>query len=396
MINEKDSSMIDKKKICFFIDNAFIYEIDFSNIENENPGIGGTEFVFLKDAFLLKKNGYDVELILTKKPKNKEFIPIPFVCIDDKVKACEWARDNNFDIIVFRDAPKINYSNFKNIYILCWFHNWPSNKQVKKLLAEHSNVRAIFVSKTLFNLYATTLRTNKKTYYIYNPLTKSNNNLIIRNPSSKFAFIGSIVPGKGLHRLLEQIPSIRKKIPDMELTIIGSSTLYYNDSISEYELECRDLIEKNGMHDYVHFTGKMNSLQIDDVLKDISLGIVVSECETFCISATDFMRNSIPVVAPIHGAIPEITPSTTGINFLRRNSLSRAIYKTISPKRYSKLQKNAFKLSQRFIDERIVEQWDDLLNNLEKKANLFQVIKSFFFKQYYYIRFYFRLFISKF
>ena len=47
---------------------------------------------------------------------------------------------------------------------------------------------------------------------------------------------------------------------------------------------------------------------MDDVLKDISLGIVVSECETFCISATDFMRNSIPVVGPIHGPIPEISP----------------------------------------------------------------------------------------
>ena len=387
--------MNEKKRICFYIDNSYISEIDFSRIEFENPGIGGTEFVFLKDAVLLKKNGYDVVLILAKNPIKKEFIPTPFVCIDDKISACQWAQDNHFDIIVFRDAPKINYSNFKNIYFLCWFHNWPSKKRVKYLLSKHHNVRAIFVSKTLFNLYATNLNVNKKSYYIYNPLTKSDNDLIIRNPSSRFAFIGSIVPGKGLHRLLEQIPNIRKRIPDMELTIIGSSTLYYNDSISKYELECRDLINKTGMHDYVHFVGKMNSSKMDDVLKDISLGIVVSECETFCISATDFMRNSIPVVGPIHGPIPEISPSKTGINYLRLKSISKSISKSINPKRYAKYQRNAFENIQRFKDEQIVLQWKYLLNNLEKKVNAGQLCKSISFSLFYFLRRLFRYLIKK-
>ena len=387
--------MTNKKKICFYIDNSCISEIDFSRIEFENPGIGGTEFVFLKDAVLLKKNGYDVVLILAKNPIKKEFIPTPFVCIDDKISACQWAQDNHFDIIVFRDAPKIDYSNFRKIYILCWFHNWPSKKRVKYLLSKYQNVRAIFVSKTQFNLYATNLNVNKKSYYIYNPLTKSDNDLIIRNPSSRFAFIGSIVPGKGLHRLLEQIPNIRKRIPDMELTIIGSSTLYYNDSISEYELECRDLIKKTGMHDYVHFAGKMNSSKMDDILRNISLGIVVSECETFCISATDFMRNSIPVVGPIHGPIPEISPSKTGINYLRLKSISKSISKSINPKRYAKYQRNAFENIQRFKDEQIVLKWEYLLNNLEKKVNVGQLCKSISFSLFYFLRRLFRYLINK-
>lgn len=387
--------MTNKKKICFYIDNSYISEIDFSRIEFENPGIGGTEFVFLKDAVLLKKNGYDVVLILTKNPIKKDFVPIPYVCIDDKNLACQWAQDNHFDIIVFRDAPKINYSIFEKLYVLCWFHNWPSKKRVKYLLSKYPNVRAIFVSKTLLNLYATSLSVNKKSYYIYNPLTKSSNNLIIRNPSPKFAFIGSIVPGKGLHRLLEQIPSIKKRIPNVELTIIGSSTLYYNDSISEYELECRDLINKTGMHDYVHFAGKMNSSKMDDVLKDISLGIVVSECETFCISATDFMRNSIPVVGPIHGPIPEISPSKTGINYLRLKSISKSISKSIDPKRYAKFQRNAFENAQRFKDEHIVSQWECLLNNLEKKSNIVQLCRSLLFSLHYFLRRLFRYLLKK-
>ena len=59
------------KKIAFYIDNSAIADIDMTDSEKGNPGIGGTEYLIYLIATLLSKsdNGLDITLYMMSDQK---------------------------------------------------------------------------------------------------------------------------------------------------------------------------------------------------------------------------------------------------------------------------------------------------------------------------------------
>ena len=50
------------KKVAFYFDNSRISQVDCRDIESGNPGIGGTEYLFLLISTLLTKSDNDIDI----------------------------------------------------------------------------------------------------------------------------------------------------------------------------------------------------------------------------------------------------------------------------------------------------------------------------------------------
>ena len=54
-------------KIAFFVPNANVSNIDFTTVEEGNPGVGGSEYSAILVASSLCKRGYDNVIVLCEK-----------------------------------------------------------------------------------------------------------------------------------------------------------------------------------------------------------------------------------------------------------------------------------------------------------------------------------------
>ena len=117
---------------------------------------------------------------------------------------------------------------------------------------------------------------------------RSNNRLLVINSGD--------TPLKGLRYLLEAIAEIRKH-RDIELTIIGTPL---RGGYTE------GAIEELGLIDCVHYTGKIDTLELVHHYSSVALVVVPSIYEGFGLPAAEAMSCGTPVISTTAGALPEV------------------------------------------------------------------------------------------
>ena len=125
------------KKVAFYFDNSRISQVDCRDIESANPGIGGTEYLFLLISTLLTKSDNDIDITVfnTSKGCVPEFLEVQiFNSIND---AYVYADSNDYDYFVFR--PQFGESFEKGLKsssfhgktkLIPWCHNFLTYKQL--------------------------------------------------------------------------------------------------------------------------------------------------------------------------------------------------------------------------------------------------------------------------
>ena len=108
-------------KIAFFVPNANIYSIDFTKVEDGNPGVGGSEYSAILVACILCKRGHDNIIVLCEKESN---FPdkLKWKASGNLVKSIQYAKKHDIDYLVVdgKLLTKEIVCRFSTIRFIAW------------------------------------------------------------------------------------------------------------------------------------------------------------------------------------------------------------------------------------------------------------------------------------
>lgn len=364
------------KKIAFFIDNSHISSVDFTQVTNGNPGVGGTEYMFFLISYVLsiRSNGIDIVLYLTQKGVIDESVKCRIV--DDIVSAYEDANSRCFDYFVFRhNAFNINSGllDERNTTtpLVVWCHNFVTSTELKRYNNCPLIKKIICVGREQMDLYMHDPAFNKSDY-IYNAININNaSNLSDIVPFCErehiVTYVGSIIPSKGLLWLAEAWSSVLKEIPDAQLYIIGGGNLYYKNAklgkwgIAESNFEgqlMKYFSDGKSIIPSVHFCGVLG-VEKDDILKKTKVGVPnpCGQSETFGITAVEMqMMGARIATIQCPGYLDTVINGTL---FCKKEELASTIVKELKSDR-SDYEHVINKIRELFSLDVIAEEWEKL------------------------------------
>lgn len=294
------------KKIAFYIDNSAISDIDMTDIEKGNPGIGGTEYLIYLIATLLSKsdNGLDITLYMMSDQK----LPQPL-----RYRICGSLRDaihhsENDGAVYF--ILKHNADNIKNnvlatngrMQFIVWCHVFVCFWELDYYAENKDVFRIVYVGREHLQLNIDHPAYAKSTY-IYNAVGLDGcREKVYSHPfegrKHVVTYLGSLMPYKGFHLLAQAWPEVIRRVPDAELYIIGNGKVYDSDAklgalgladSSYEELFLKPLQKDNGeLLPGIHFLGRMGR-EKEEILLITKVGVPNPSgiTETFCLSAVE-------------------------------------------------------------------------------------------------------------
>ncbi|MEY8687695.1 glycosyltransferase [Bacteroides sp. AN502(2024)] len=362
--------------VAFYLGNNTGSTVNAINIENGNPGVGGTQYVMLLVAhYLSMKDRYKITIL-----SSREYILPPpidkslFVSsIDDLFDAMDIL---NVDILILREysneiAYQIRNTNIKVIY---WSHNYIDDS-LCKFIASTPQVKCnVFVGKQQYDSYADN-DIIKKSVCIYNIFNdKCSENRI--NDSKTVVFLGSITSKKGFLEVCRIWKGVVKQVPNAILLVMGSGNLYgkgelgkYGIAKAEFERQCMPFItDKNGdIVDSIQFLGIVGSDK-ENYFRNASVGIINPSNlrETFGMGIVEMAAAQLPVVSRAKNGYYDTTiPGVTALLSHSLYDIQRDIVKLL--RNYDlnvKLGHNAKRYITKFSPFNIMPHWQKLIDDV--------------------------------
>jgi len=113
----------------------------------------------------------------------------------------------------------------------------------------------------------------------------------------RLLWVGRLSPEKGLKYLIEALPLVRERVPDVHLTLVGEGS---------QEEALRSQAEALGVADAISFAGPRPHDDIPELMRQADLFVLPSLNEGFGIVLIEAMASGLPIVASDTGGIPEI------------------------------------------------------------------------------------------
>ena len=367
-------------KIAIFIDNENIQGVDCRNLENGNPGIGGTEYSILLLAQVYKEvyPKDEVMLFATKEGMLPKVDAVEIMI--NPMEIYKKFKQNQADLLVisavYRGEPlsqkffeMIEMNKIKTIF---WGHNFYLNDFCNRI-ANCNYVKAnVFVGRQQYDRYLDH-KIIKKSTYIYNMYQSPVYERRKENTNHVVTYIGSLVPLKGFHVLAQSWKRIIAEVPDAKLNVVGSGKLYgRNSKLGKYGI-ADEAYEKQFMPELTEDNGRiMSSVQFlgvlgaekGEVIQKTCVGIVnpTGRTETFGISALDFESLGVPVVTIGKGGfLDTVIDKQTGLLYRGKNKLAEYVIELLRDKEKNEHYGIAgVHLSQTFAPRKIINQWHEL------------------------------------
>ncbi|SHI70093.1 glycosyltransferase family 4 protein [Pseudobutyrivibrio xylanivorans] len=113
---------------------------------------------------------------------------------------------------------------------------------------------------------------------------------------------------KGFHSFVEVIEIVRKKYPDIKVTIAGRNPIEANSEgeISGYGKYISHLIDEKGIADSLQFTGMLTEEEMINHMLMANVFVVPSLVENSCNSLCEAMMLGVPIVATYTGGTPSM------------------------------------------------------------------------------------------
>ena len=293
------------RNIAFFVDNSKIASIDTSCVEHGNPGIGGTEYLIILVSSMLAKTSSRLKVTLYGVKPQKMPSSVDYVVVDSFERAIQDAEKNRTDFFVTKHVlenvtTSVLTSHSKMRFIV-WCHVFACYWELDAYARNKYVDKVVFVGREMMDLYRDHVIMKKATY-IYNCVSLDNTRELVKehpfeNRKHVVPYVGSIVPFKGFHLLAQAWPEILHEIPDAELYVIGSGTVYndkakigkYGIAEERYENLISQYLYRDGtLLSGVHFMGRMGK-EKDEILLKTKVGVPNPSgiTETFCLSAVE-------------------------------------------------------------------------------------------------------------
>jgi glycosyltransferase involved in cell wall biosynthesis len=321
--------------LAFYLDNRAICALGpLPSPSHGNPGIGGTEYVFLAVVELLQGSSIQPLLFLTAPQSITGIYQSSVRIVSSLSQALDVATKSSCEGFVFRPgfASSEDWLALENceIPLLPWLHNLGCLDQAR--YEALPTIRFwLLVSRAQLDSFRHS-RLSHRSLVVPNPVAvpssvAQNRVLLQATRATDLAYVGALTPFKGFDRLARLWPSIAKLSPDTKLRVFGGSSLYTysfpTDPLSPYELYCQDLLQRGGYADRVVFEGVSGLDRYVDY-QHLAVGLVnpTGRDETFCLAAAEFSACGIPVVAPRRNAlIQTVLHQRTGLLFAADHGL---------------------------------------------------------------------------
>ena len=121
------------------------------------------------------------------------------------------------------------------------------------------------------------------------------------------------IPLKGFHHMIEALAILKRKYPDVSLTVAGNSVITGKGGriplfmkIGEYGAYLRSLIGRYGLWDSITAAGSLNAAQMKEQYLSANVFVCPSVIENSPNSLGEAMLTGVPVVASRTGGIPSM------------------------------------------------------------------------------------------
>ena len=389
---EKDLIM-NKIKVGLYLTNKGIKDVDLSNPEKGNPGIGGTQFNFITLPYYYNKYYNNVDF--TFYAHDVKYLPngINKVKANSATDAVIKAKKDKCDLFIYRPTQDKEGEDFlKNvkhigINTIAWAHNTPF-KHLRKISTNERIIRYVNVSKEQYDMlrdhsviYKSEMIYNGFDGRIYEPGDNINKGLTV-------TFLGSLIPGKGFHVLARNWKNILKIVPEARLNVIGSGRLYSRDSAlgklgiadEKYEDLFRPFItdSNNRVLDSVRFYGVLGREKIPIMQRSL-VGCVnpTGETENCPGSAIEFQACGTPVVSGAYwGLLDTVENGHTGLlGKSDQDLVDNIVYLLRNKNKAIEMGRNGIGfIKQRFNHDIISNKWHDLFTDCIENPNNKSVI----------------------
>lgn len=382
-------------KVGFYLQNEKINGVDCSQPLNGNPGIGGTEYMFVAIPYCLhslfneKKCQHETVLIandITNLPKD-------MTCVEAASDAllADVVEKQKIDIVVIR----YSYDNYlmacqlQKTKVVMWAHNFVKRTELSLLAKSPKIVAVVCVGTEQLHFYRDHLAFRKSVlirngYPVQSFIQKKLHKVFpFELRKNEVTYLGNLVEYKGFHLLAEAWGRVIKEVPDAHLNVIGGGKLYdrkqklgkWNIAEQEYEdMFMPYLLDESGnLLPSVKFWGVLGH-EKDEILNHTKVGIPNPSgvSETFCIAALE-MQLWGGIIATINYGGFKDTVYTTGILYNSPDDLASAIIRQL------KKQNNDYcgflKFAKNFDFNVVAKDWIILFDTIQSGCSLEKILK---------------------
>lgn len=373
-------------RIGIHLPNKKIGNGKFSNPEEGNPGIGGTQFLLWSLPYYMNKfSQLKFEFIFFVEDDagfSKDYKSVKIKGLWD---IAQKAIKEPCDVLIYR--PAYNKENLEfldaikktDLKVVAWLHNTPIFL-LNKLAGSKNIRRCICVGREQYEKLRDHLIINKL-FLIYNGIDTSvypnGNNT---KKKKKVTFLGSIEFAKGFHLFARMWKDILEVHPDAELHVIGSGKLY-NENIrigdlgiaeERYEEVLKKFLcdEEGKLLDSVKFHGLLGKDKFN-IMSEACVGLTNHPyvSETFCLAAAEFQLCGTPVVSRANGGLLDTVSNGQG-GFLEKNLLNikKKIIYLLSNLDISDLmgQNGSEYIRSKFNYNEIIINWEQMIDDVLK------------------------------
>ena len=370
--------------IAFFLDlSRFSDTLQTAQLEYGNPGIGGTPYLFLLTVkYLNKQFGQDYAIMLSDSEFEIKDPEVVCASVNDETGALFYCKEHGIDILVLNaniaDRLPAEFYNTE-IRIVLWAHNTVNSKAEKIAARQKAIFKIVCVSQQQYENMRDTICFNKCTY-INNVLPKFfiDNAVLSNYGERKAVYVGSIMPQKGAHNLLNIWKWVEKETPDAELYIFGGAKVW-NPALENgclgigdvfYDSVLNRALHKLKKPENVHFMGAKGWKEIEQEIKTFRVGVVnpshYLRDETFCMSAIELAAHGIPVVSRDRndGLLSTVKHNSTGFLEKTDKQIAKRIAELLaSSDLCGEYGRRAAAFSKNFIVENEIHKWKELEEN---------------------------------
>lgn len=370
--------------IAFYIqlENAKV-TLRNADLDVGNPGVGGTQYLFLITVKNLNRMfGGKYALLLTDGDFGMDDKELPFSIVEDEADAVRYCKENRIGLITFNANILDHISKEilnENIRILIWAHNTLTWKR-QCIAAKYKSIdRVVCVSKSQCDNMSDAPCAQKCTYI--NNIIQENfyeNSTLTDYSEEKVVYVGSIMPQKGVHNLLEIWLHVEAIAPNAQLYIFGGANIWNpNIKLSRnssadmyYERIINKKLAKLIHPENIHFMGAKGWKEIDTMIGTARVGVVnpsnYMRDETFCMSAIEMEAHGLAVVSRQRddGLNTTIIHGETG--FLEKNDedIAARILELLQNKHLCEtLGENARKYAASFVAENELVKWKKIVDS---------------------------------
>lgn len=366
-------------KVGLYIKFIDTDKMNIDNLQKGNPGIGGTEYLFLLLALMLSNtNHYDVYIYSENRIENFAS-KLNNIVVNSIYAAIIQAKNDEIDIFIFPPSTEKNIYEFiekNDLKTITWMQN-RFTFDIANYIANSKNI--------IVNVCASREQYDciidhplwYKSVMIKNCIFETDVGSNRERLEPIVTYMGHLSFNRGFHIVAKQWRKVLKKVPNAQLYVIGNANLYdtcckFGDlglADPDYEALIKRYITDSlgNVISSIAFCGRLG-LEKYDVFDRTKVGIVNPlSREMGPLSALEMEACSIPVVSiRRYGQVETIAHNYSGLLVRNNKRLWKYIVRLLQDDGlHSQLSRNAKKyVHENYSPDLIIEQWNDLLNHI--------------------------------